>query len=157
MSQSYRQKRTEAREEMTILKNLKEPLQLRLLLKLPAPLIAALLWALSSQSSLPQAKDIFGIDKIEHFLAYAVLAAAAGLWISSGAWRRRGRGCLLLIAGIAAAYGLIDEIHQSFVPGRDCSLWDWLADVLGSVAGAALTRAFAKRLPGVCRASHIRS
>jgi VanZ family protein len=144
MSQSYRQKWIEAREEMTILKNSKKLPQLRLLLKLPALLIAALLWVLSSQSSLPQPERIFGFDKIEHFLAYTVLAAAAGLWISSGAWRRRGWGCFLLIAGIAAAYGLIDEIHQSFVPGRDCSLWDWLADVLGSFAGAALIRVFAR-------------
>ena len=129
---------------MTILKNLTEPPRLRLLLKLPAPLIAALLWALSSQSSLPQPEGIFGFDKIAHFLAYAVLATAAGLWISSGAWRQRGWGRFLLIAGIAAAYGLIDEVHQSFVPGRNCSLGVWLADALGSGAGAALIRAFAR-------------
>jgi VanZ family protein len=109
-------------------------------------LIAALLWVLSSQSSLPQPKSILGFDKVEHFLAYAVLAATAGLWISSGAWRQRGWGCLFLIAGIAAAYGVIDEVHQSFVPGRYCSPWDWLADVLGSFAGAALIRAFANGL-----------
>jgi VanZ family protein len=129
---------------MTILKSLKESPRLKLLLKLPAPLIAAFLWVFSSQSSLPQPKGVFGFDKVEHFLAYAVLAAAAGLWISSGAWRQRGWGRFFLIAGIAAAYGIIDEVHQSFIPGRDCSLWDWLADALGSVAGAALIRAFSR-------------
>jgi VanZ family protein len=151
MHQSYRQKRTEAREEKIILKNLKESPRLKLLLKLPAPLIAALIWTLSSQSSLPQPEGIFGFDKIEHFLAYAVLAAAAGLWISSGAWQRRGWGSLLLITGIAAAYGVIDEVHQAFVPGRNCSPWDWIADALGSAAGAALIRAFAR---GLLRFAH---
>jgi VanZ family protein len=117
--------------------------KIRLLLKLPAPLAAGLIWVLSSQSSLPQMEGVFGLDKAEHFLAYAVLAAAAGLWISPASWRRRAWACFLLIAGIAAAYGLIDEIHQSFVPGRDCSVWDWLADALGAFAGAALIRVFA--------------
>jgi VanZ family protein len=112
----------------------------RLLLKLPAPLVAGLIWVLSSQSSLPRPEGVFGLDKAEHFLAYAVLSAAAGLWISPASWRRRAWTCFLLIAGIAAAYGFIDEVHQSFVPGRDCSVWDWLADALGSAAGAALIR-----------------
>jgi VanZ family protein len=126
------------------LKNLKESPRLRLFLKLPAPLTAGFIWILSSQSFLPQPEGVFGFDKIEHLLAYAVLAAATGLWISSGAWRRRGWGCFLLAAGIAAAYGLIDEIHQSFVPGRDCNTWDWLASALGSTTGAALIRVFAR-------------
>jgi VanZ family protein len=130
--------------KMTILKKLKESPRLRLLLKLPAPLVAAFIWVLSSQSSLPQPGNIFGLDKIEHFVAYAVLAAAAGLWISSGSWRRRSWPWFLLAAGIAAAYGIIDEVHQSFVPGRDCSVWDWIADALGAIAGAALIRTFAR-------------
>ncbi|MDR1863667.1 MAG: VanZ family protein [Treponema sp.] len=122
-------------------KNLKNPSSL--LLKLPAPLIAGLIWVLSSQSSLPQPEGVFGLDKAEHFLAYAVLAAAAGLWIAPASRRRRAWGRFFLIAGIAAAYGLIDEVHQAFVPGRDCGVWDWIADALGSVAGAALIRALA--------------
>jgi VanZ family protein len=132
---------------MPVLKNLKESPGLRLLLKLPAPLIAAFIWVLSSQSSLPHPKGVFGFDKIAHFIAYAVLTVAAGLWISSVTWRRRPRLWFLLVAAIAAAYGIIDEVHQFFVPGRNCNLWDWIADVVGSIAGAALIRAFCNRLP----------
>ncbi len=33
-------------------------------------------------------------------------------------------------------YGLSDEWHQSFVPGRDASLGDWLADTIGAVLAA---------------------
>jgi VanZ family protein len=117
-----------------------------LLLRLPAPLIAALIWALSSQSSLPQIEGVFGIDKIEHFIAYGVLAAAAGLWVSSRRWEHRPWAYFLLIAGIAAAYGLTDEIHQSFVPGRDCNVWDWIADAAGALAGAAAARLVIARL-----------
>jgi VanZ family protein len=115
------------------------------MLKLPAPLIAAAIWALSSQSSLPQIEGVFGFDKIEHFFAYTVLAAAAGLWVSVRRWERRPWACFFLIAGVTAAYGLIDEIHQSFVPGRDCNVWDWTADAVGALAGAADARLAARR------------
>jgi VanZ family protein len=30
-------------------------------------------------------------------------------------------------------YGALDEIHQLFVPGRSCDIYDWLADVAGVI------------------------
>lgn len=39
-------------------------------------------------------------------------------------------------AGISALYGLSDEWHQSFVPGREASLADVGFDFAGAVAGA---------------------
>jgi VanZ family protein len=33
---------------------------------------------------------------------------------------------------------VVDEIHQSFVPGRDANVWDWVADTLGALAGAGI-------------------
>lgn len=29
------------------------------------------------------------------------------------------------------AYAASDEIHQSFVPGREASIFDWMADAVG--------------------------
>jgi VanZ family protein len=113
----------------------------RILLKLPVFMVAAGIWFLSSQSALPRIKGIFGFDKLQHLLAYTVLAAAAGLWVSPDRWKKQGARFLFLIAGIAALYGLSDEIHQSFVPGRDASVWDWIADTLGAFAGTGLTAA----------------
>jgi VanZ family protein len=106
----------------------------KLIRKLPAPVIAALIWILSSQSVLPRPPGIPAFDKAVHLVAYAVLAVALSLWFPRG---KRGRlGAFILTACIAAVYGIVDEIHQYFVPGRDCSLWDWIADALGAVAGA---------------------
>ncbi len=34
---------------------------------------------------------------------------------------------------LVALYGLSDEYHQSFVPGRTATLWDWLVDLLGAL------------------------
>ena len=39
------------------------------------------------------------------------------------------------IAAIAV-YAVIDELHQSRIPGRSCSPFDWLADVTGATIGS---------------------
>lgn len=33
---------------------------------------------------------------------------------------------------LAVAYGALDECHQWFVPGRECSLADWHCDSAGA-------------------------
>jgi VanZ family protein len=109
----------------------------QILLRLPAPLIAALIWFLSSQPVLPRPGGILGYDKLQHFLIYAALAFTAGLWVSPAFRKRRPLIALLLAALAGSVYGVIDEIHQYFVPNRDCSIRDWAADTLGAVLGAA--------------------
>ena len=60
-------------------------------------------------------------------------------------WLRTLRECHLpLLAAtmaaiaIAAGYGLLDELHQSTVPGRYASVTDVLLNAAGSVCGALL-------------------
>jgi VanZ family protein len=106
--------------------------------RLPAPLIAAGIWFLSSQSTLPKPKGILGFDKLQHLLAYMALAGAAGLWVSPEGWRRRRLFVTVLVAAAASVYGVTDELHQHFVPGRNCNVRDWIADTAGSVIGAAI-------------------
>ncbi|GHU89962.1 antibiotic resistance protein VanZ [Spirochaetia bacterium] len=118
----------------------------KILLKIPAILVIAGIWFLSSQSVLPQPKGILGFDKFQHLLTYVVLAAAVGLWFPRQKWRRPGIAILLLAAAIGSAYGIIDEIHQSFVPGRDCNIRDWLADSLGALLGAGVMKFAAFKL-----------
>jgi VanZ family protein len=43
---------------------------------------------------------------------------------------------LMMTILIGKGYAQSDEWHQSFVPGRDASLWDVLFDIAGVVAGA---------------------
>ena len=40
------------------------------------------------------------------------------------------------LAKNASLFGASDEFHQSFVPGRDTDVFDWVADTLGATAGA---------------------
>jgi VanZ family protein len=110
---------------------------LRFLIKLPAICTAALIWLLSSQSILPRPKGILGFDKVQHLLAFAALAVAVCFWVPWEKWKGRGRFFALIAASVGSVYGIIDEVHQYFVPGRDCNVWDWIADTLGSIIGAA--------------------
>jgi VanZ family protein len=113
------------------------PVSYKILFRLPALLIAGAIWFLSSQSILPQPKGILGFDKLQHLIAYLVLAGAAGFWISPEFWRQRRFLALLLVVLVSSVYGAIDEAHQFFTPGRDCNVWDWIADTIGAILGAA--------------------
>ena len=116
------------------------------LFRLPAILLAVAIWMLSSQSTLPQPKGIFGWDKFQHMLAYLALAGTIGLWVSSAFWSRRPVIAFFAVSLVASFYGAIDEVHQYFVPGRNCNIWDWIADTLGAVIGATAIMAAAFRL-----------
>lgn len=108
------------------------------------PVIAwcALIFTLSSFSKLPAPPS--GIsDKHEHFVTYAILGGLFLRALAAGRWSRVTLGLALLAALCAAAYGATDELHQYFVPGRDCEWGDLLADTLGGLTAAGLILAYA--------------
>jgi VanZ family protein len=119
---------------------------IKIMCKIPALLITGMIWFLSSQSVLPAPKGILGFDKVQHLLAYAVFAGAIGLWVSLKQWKRNPFKSMVWVVIIAAAYGISDEVHQSFVPGRDCNVWDWFADTIGAILGAGLVMVSAQKL-----------
>ena len=43
-------------------------------------------------------------------------------------------------------YGIIDEVHQLFIPGRMAEILDWLADVGGALIGILLVLVLVKML-----------
>jgi len=71
-----------------------------------------------------------------HFGMYAILGALLYL-----AFRHEtpdtGRALALAVI-TASAYGVTDELHQAFVPGRVPDVVDWAVDTLGALAGAWL-------------------
>ncbi len=90
----------------------------------------------SSWPSVPGVLPIPQFDKVLHFGAFFVLAV---LWMESlfklGV---RGKRAFWIAFIVASLYGLSDEFHQSFVPGRDVEFFDWVADTLGGAFGAWL-------------------
>ena len=108
--------------------------------KLPPLLFAGLILLLSSRPNAHAPSfDIRNIDKFYHGLEYflfglLIFRAFPDLHTSN----RRVVFYLLLFA-FGFTYAAIDETVQSFVPNRDSSVGDWLADVIGyTVAGLSM-------------------
>jgi len=76
-------------------------------------------------------------DKLLHMLAYMPLA-----FLLYGSLTRSGlKKYVFIIAFLAAGlYGITDEFHQSFVPGRDTDLLDLVADFTGAFIGSTGAR-----------------
>ena len=83
------------------------------------------------------------LRKSAHLTEYAVLALLLLESLSTERERNWNPRRALLCIGIAAAYSLADEFHQSFVPGRTASLRDCGLDTIG--AALALLVGYARR------------
>ena len=72
-------------------------------------------------------------DKIVHYLIFGVLGwlLIRGMFMETMRWVRKNKYWIVSILGLLFAFS--DEWHQSMVPGRDASIWDWLADALGII------------------------
>ncbi len=100
------------------------------------------LWWSSSQTpnSEPHSTAQSFFHNLMHVVAYGCIAGS--IWL---AWSRRPVASLRLFRsrgawGIAVLYGVVDELHQSFVPGRVCSLADLMSDALGAALAVAILR-----------------
>ncbi len=101
-------------------------------------------WLSSRPDPLPISLASFpGSDKVLHGSAYAVLGAL--LVLATAGARFPARRAVVIAAALASLYGVTDELHQSFVPGRDTSAGDWIADTVGALAGAAAAAASLRR------------
>lgn len=85
-------------------------------------------------------------DKLVHLMAYGLLGALLlGLQpLHADGYRRRQA---LLAAAIGTLYGISDEWHQFFVPGRTMDLLDMAADATGALLGAWLVRLAVGKTP----------
>lgn len=105
----------------------------RLGLWLPvAGYMAAIFW-LSSLSSPPSPPGVS--DKWQHAVAYAGLAVVALRATAGGRWGGVTRAALAAAWLIAVLYGVSDEFHQAFTPGRTPDVMDVAADAIGALAG----------------------
>ncbi|MFO7156240.1 MAG: VanZ family protein [Pseudomonadota bacterium] len=107
----------------------------------PVALYAGLIVFASSRSSLPSLRLN---DKLLHFGEYAVLAFLVNRAICLIRPGIAPRAVAVLAVVLATAFGVTDELHQRFVPGRDASVFDLLADFFGSIAGAMAYTAWAE-------------
>lgn len=95
-----------------------------------------LIYWLSGQKSLPAPQWFSFQDKIHHAAAYAGMAFFS--WRSLRHFIQSSVMLAVAVIVFCSFYGASDEWHQSFVPGRDASAGDWLADTLGAGMAVAL-------------------
>lgn len=81
-------------------------------------------------------------DKIAHFTEYAVFTILLGRYLFH---RKRITvfRTLILLFVVGISYSIADELHQLFIPHRDCSWPDLMADILGVFTGVAGFKLFA--------------
>lgn len=109
--------------------------------QLPAVVWTAFVFVLSSLpgSAFPEIK-IWNADKLVHTGLFFVLCwlVHRALWFQSKSRFLKYRSVGLAFLFVAL-YGVLDEFHQGFIPGRTLDIYDALADVMG---GALFTVGF---------------
>ncbi len=66
-----------------------------------------------------------------HFVVYFVLMVLLVLALRASS-NLASKQIYIIAFLLAALYGLSDEYHQSFVPGRTATIADWLIDLIGA-------------------------
>ena len=114
-----------------------------------ASLACALLWAaviywLSDQPGIDTEPLFRHQDKLFHVVVYSILGVfcMGALARSASGYRVRQLWAVTAVTGL---YGILDEFHQSFVPGRFATAGDAVADISGGFLGALLVYLLARR------------
>lgn len=112
----------------------------RLLYWIPVIIYYGLITVLSNlpMAAFPEEFAFFKhFDKLVHFVIYFFFGVLSLRALMCGRREEKGRWLLLFYTFcLASVAGVIDEIHQTFIPGRELDYFDMLADVLGAVTGA---------------------
>ena len=105
-------------------------------LYLPLAIWMLLIFVLSSLHKVPVPFiDKLSVDKIYHIIEYAILGYLI-LRVMEQGMRMYGGWMIVLCILVGSIYGLSDEIHQLFVPGRYFSWWDMTANIAGTALGS---------------------
>ena len=98
---------------------------------------AGLIYYLSDQPTVDMPSLFAYQDKLMHLAAFAVLGfLSLGAMRVSAAGFRAGQVWLSIM--LVSLFGVLIEYNQSFLPGRDASIGDLVADLAGASLGAGL-------------------
>ena len=97
----------------------------------PVLLYVSVIFALSAQPNLTPPLNFENSDKFFHMLEYGGLGFLFSRALRASARIRRALRVALIVVAVGAVIAMSDEIFQSFIPGRDSSATDWMADVTG--------------------------
>jgi len=77
------------------------------------------------------------MDKVYHLITYAGLAALIVNAFGFHGSVKIGLRTAMTLVVLLVLHGAVDELTQSFIPGRVPSIADWVADGLGGALGVA--------------------
>ncbi len=105
---------------------------LRLILIFPAVSIAVAIFLVSNREQPEIFYEFFTFqDKVAHLLAYFVFGITIIIALASNIQSIKLKKIMIWTLLIGTLFGLSDEIHQYFVPGRESDFFDWIADLFG--------------------------
>lgn len=110
---------------------------LRIVLSIIPFIYMALIWYMSSNPDdlildLPSSATDRFIKEALHLIEFAILYVL--FVVALAANHKLTAAASLTAAIIAGLYGIIDELHQSFVPARSATLIDAIKDIVGVLA-----------------------
>jgi VanZ family protein len=114
---------------------------------LPAVMIAGAIFYASSLERIELPLNLFSFDDLLYHAATYLLFGIA-LMIAAYPWNTSLDYPLqtyIILTVIGILYGLSDEIHQSFVPNRSCTVSDFLADCAGLILALGAGRIWIKK------------
>ncbi len=105
---------------------------------LPLILYCLFIYIQSAHPSPEQIPSIPFIDKVLHCAAYGIMGIL--FYRAYQTLRIKDNIHMLILISVVSAslYGISDEIHQSFVPFREASIGDVIADIIGAFSGVYL-------------------
>jgi VanZ family protein len=98
---------------------------------LPVLAYVSLIFVLSAQPGLRPPVTFQNSDKVAHLIEYGVLGLLLVRALRATLPSRSWLFTSMLAIGLGLGIGAGDEYFQSFVPGRDSTVFDWLADGTG--------------------------
>lgn len=115
--------------------------------QLPAVLVAITLFILSS---IPYPPPVILNVSYEDLIMHAIVYSVFGFFVARALYHQDRylkfkENLLLFTFLIGTIYGISDEIHQYFVPGRVSDILDVFADVFGTLIGFALFKIAEKK------------
>ncbi len=113
--------------------------------------MAAIWWSSSQEGQLLGSGGVASfVHNSGHVVAFGALAgmvlcaqAVPSQWTLQHAW---------LAVAVAGCYGVVDELHQSYVPGRSCTVSDGISDVVGAALAMAILFGIVRGHAGARRA-----
>ena len=111
---------------------------------LPVLLYVTLILVLSSQPNLQPPFHFRNADKVAHIGEYFWLGILLARATRASMRLRFALAASLIALALGVLVGSFDEFYQSFIPGRDSSVYDLLADTIGVALAQLVYVTFAK-------------